>query len=89
MGHAITFNDIYGEEVTAPIKGAVTVQGADRPLTTSPSMQAELDKAAEAGLVLLPKKAQVWDGIERRHHVRRSADRERMGLDIGNAGQGA
>ncbi len=88
LGHPITFNDIYGEEVAAPLTTVGAAPSADRPLTTNPSMQAELDKAAEAGLVLLPKKAPVWDGVERRHLVRRSADRERMSLDIGGAGQG-
>ena len=61
---------------------------AAAPLTADPELEADLAKAEQAGLVLLPKKAQAWDGIKRRHHVRRSVDRERMGLDIGNAGQG-
>ena len=39
---------------------------ADAPLTVDPVLEAELDKAAQAGLVKLPKKAPVWDGLERR-----------------------
>ena len=87
QGHAITFNDIYGDEMAEPPRVAETVPSADRPLTTNPLMQAELDKAAAAGLVLLPKKAPVWDGIERRQTVRRQVDRECA--DVGIAGQGA
>lgn len=61
-------------------------QQAETPLTTDPVLAADLNKAEQAGLVTLPKKPAVWDGVERRHLVRRAVDREH--LDIGNAGQG-
>ena len=36
-------------------------------VTTDPAMQAELDKAVQAGLVVLPKRTDAWDGkTERR-----------------------
>lgn len=57
-------------------------------LTTDPILAADLNKAEQAGLVTLPKKATAWNGVERRQLVRRTVDRERLGLDIGSAGQG-
>ncbi|NQW92666.1 MAG: helix-turn-helix domain-containing protein [Polaromonas sp.] len=60
---------------------------ASSDLTADPSLEADLVKAEQAGLVVLPKKAPVWDGIERRKVVRRAVDRALV--DIAIAGQGA
>ena len=87
LGHTITFNDIYGEEMAAPLRATAKAPNADRPLTTNPLMQAELDKAAEAGLVLLPKKAPVWDGVERRVAQLPRRAIEHLRADIGSTGQ--
>lgn len=47
-------------------------------VTTDPAMQAELNKAAQAGLVVLPKRTGGWDGkTERRKLIRRADDRAR------------
>ena len=86
LGQAITFNDIYGEEMVAPRNVATPAPLVERPLTTDLALEADLARAEQAGLVLLPKKAPVWNGIERRQTVRRVVDRECA--DIGIIGQG-
>lgn len=48
---------------------------AAAPLTTDPDLGAALSQAEQAGLVLLPKKTQPWDGVERRKsQIERRAD---------------
>lgn len=47
---------------------------ADAPLTTDPALDAALSQAEQAGLVLLPKKAHAWDGVEQRRVVDREAE---------------
>lgn len=82
---------VPGEYTNAklPPLSDVAAASAAAPLTADPALQAELAKAEQAGLVLLPKQAPVWDGVERRTgHVRRAEDRERLGLNVGAAGQG-
>ena len=60
---------------------------AAAPLTADPLLEADLEKAEQAGLVHLPKKASAWNGVERRVAPvpRRLVDRNR---DIADAGQG-
>lgn len=67
LGHSLSFNDIYGEgEINVVTTDSSEPIEADAPLTADPALAAELAKAEQAGLVLLPKKTAPWDGLERR-----------------------
>ena len=66
---------------------SMSVAQSSEALTTDPVLAAHFDKAAQAGLVLLPKADTHWDGVEQRHFVRRAEDRERLDLDAGKAKQ--
>ena len=74
----------WPELAVEPVVQPVTIAPTG-PLTTDPALEAELAKAEQAGLVLLPKKAPVWDGSERRRAIHRAFD---VPADIASAGQG-
>lgn len=99
LGHAITFDHIYGEtaggdwgtafDSPAITAGLVPEGQGSRPaveLTADPALNADLARAEQAGLVKLPHPAPAWDGVERRvaQVPRRAVDRER---DIYKAGK--
>ncbi|WP_092002941.1 YdaS family helix-turn-helix protein [Polaromonas sp. OV174] len=71
-----------------PIPRAIEALAA-APLTTDVALEADLEKAEQAGLVHLPKRAPIWNGAERRAALvqRRSVDREQADIDA--AGPGA
>lgn len=78
-------------QAEAPWDG-VTERGAGpaaEPLTADPALDAELVRAAQAGLVKLPLQAKPWDGVERRvaQAPRRAVDRPNT--DIAQVGRGA
>ena len=66
------------EKPSAPINHTIEALAA-APLTTDAALEADLEKAEQAGLVHLPKKASVWDGVDRRVApvARRLVDRNR------------